>query len=94
MGTRIAATLLVGGLLTGCLTARPCPPPKIIETTRVVETPAPVPPATPLPDLPIFHLSPDSPREEVSAATVESVLILMNDSLQLRRLLDVYRPKS
>lgn len=93
MGTRIVTTILVAVVLTGCLTARPCPPPKIIETTWVVETPAPVPPATPLPDLPIFHLSPDSPREEVSAATVESVLILMNDSLQLRRLLDVYRPK-
>lgn len=96
MKNRIIIVALVAvGLLGGCKTLCPkCPPKQFIEVDVPVPVPCPTVAATPLPDLPIFHLTPNATPEEIAMAYHETAVRLMGEVLKLNALLDVYRPNA
>lgn len=91
-GWFILIGVLVAALVfsVGCVSGK-CPPPRVIETTRVVTVPVPAPPVYSLPDLPIFSLPVDASDAVFVRAVVESVLVLMRDNQNLAQLLESYR---
>lgn len=88
---QIASNAVLGSvglltLLTGCAVKEPA---VVRVPYKVVECPRP--PETPLPDLPIARVTPETPPDEVAKAYAETVEVLKGEVLMREAILNGYR---